>query len=321
VAIVSVKVDKDGRASGFDLTGLRRYTVVYKVVTDNVEHDSLWIINAADIPRPWQPYHGDASATCRRLDPRQTDDPRIWLVTAEFSNEYTPQRDGSNVARDYDQIAPLGQGPTGGAGGLNPGGGPIGATSTNDPLNRLPEVRWGHAFIREAAYTDGNGVAFAASNKEPFLPPLEGDVTIPVLHVTRNEAYYFESVAQDYMNSVNKDPFLGAAKYQALCKNIGAEQQFHNGTAYARVSYEFWFRTDRDYGWQKKVKDEGTYELVMVDGVPSQRLNRDEFGHPIPTPVALDGAGRKLAQPFADYRYLYFLPYRLRKFNKLKIRI
>lgn len=264
------------RKASIDEKAVRRYTRVWRVVTDNTLDGPLIATSPFDIPRLYTPYitptENDLGARVRTITPTQDqDNPLLWRVVVEYSSE-PPERTG----RDPQQ-------------------------RTENPLLRPPEISWSFEKYRRVV-TRANifnpvtgetqiDVAVLNTASEAFDPPLEADDSRLVLTYVRNEIDYLPTLAMEYQDAINEDVFLGALPGQAKVDDFSASSSFENNVFFYRVTYKFAFKREQ---WHAQVLDAGYKELIELgDEQFEMRKIKTKDGENVESPYPLDGRGRK----------------------------
>ena len=251
--------------------GVRTYRLTYQVLTDSVNDGPIAVLAASGLPRIGDTFgfgnSSDFGAYCKRRTARQPDETGLkWQVEVEWASDSKPPTE----------------------------------TPPENPLDELPKYSLG--FVRETAplEKDGSGSAIVNSAGVPFNPPIEVEVSRPVLKVQRNEPPDFITLAAraiEYQDAVNSDTFYGAVAGKARMMSIEVSTEFkRNGVSYCVVSYEIQFNT---LGWSTQAISRGVVEKFdTVGGSYGWRLIRGSDGLPVKEPVLLDSSGAK-ASPTA----------------------
>jgi hypothetical protein len=282
MAVIAVNEIWNGRKGTSNEKGEREYTRSFRVITDNALTSSVSVRNAAGIPRLFDVYADlggdvDTGAVVRRITETQTEEPWVWEVLVEYS---------SNVQFEFNDV---------------------------NPLLRPTEIKWGVNRFTRPFNRDLNLQPVRNSAGTAFDPLPEMDDIRLALTLTRNEASFDASVAEDYINSVNADIFFGSEPGKVKCSSISAERAFDKNTFYWKVTYEFEIK---GLGWAFYLLDQG----YMEKGTAPNTLvaMRDQFGAVLTSPTLLDGAGHKLAAG-ADPVYLTFDAYPSLPFANLRL--
>lgn len=308
---LQVKEIWPGRRGRRTSKGVKEYTRVFRVIVTGADADiktgAKAIRNAAGIPRIGDTYEGadgetDISALCNAVEPENTDQPHVWTVTVEYSTRTSNTDPTQNSGDDS------------GAGGSGSGG-------SQDPTLRPPKISWGQAHASRSIVALG-GRPLCNSAGQPFMPPPEIDVALPVLRITKNMPTFDAHRAATYTNAINASSWtiLGEtwAPYEAKCTGITGESEWEGTFAFVAVTYEFTFAPD--FGWLHRPLDYGSYETdhpvneaTFSPGAgfiftqpgpppapdengcrPKLKLIQDASGTPIADEFFLDGHGKKL---------------------------
>lgn len=278
MAILSVDRLSSGRTGNVNQVGVRNYTAVYRVITDNKEDGPQVVRQATGIPRVLDGYNNgnDVDAGARVVDVRaDLQDEKsltVWKVTVEYSSD---------------------SGQSG--------------QQQEDPLDRPAVQRWSfNRYVKLVEkYLDDK--KFSNTADEPF-EPYEIDDSRPVLEVTRNQASFNPVLAYEYRDAVNSDAFFGAAPGTAKVASISASQSEENGILFWVVRYAIEFNPD---GWQPKIRNQG---LMMRNSTGDQVNATNDKGQPTTTAIDLAQDGTKLAAGAAAI-YLDFRMYPKKPFS------
>ena len=202
------------------LAGVREYTKVFVVETDDVADGIITVGNAFGIPHKGDYYfwHGetDAGALCSSVTPvRDTENELWWLVTCEFSSDRRGRDGPTGQDPRYDNTNPL----------LNP-----------------PVVTWDHWEEEEEIKADRFGEAILTPAGKVYAPPPTRRRKYRRVVVSRNELVYPVVLDRAMTGKVNSDGFFGWAPRQAKLDNITATTQFSQNMIYWRVTYEILFK-------------------------------------------------------------------------------
>jgi len=297
MGISSVNEIWNGRNGTSELGGkgaegaIRRYTRVFRVITDDAETGPQAVESAraggTRIPRITEFYKTtratDRGALCHRIEPRQTEDWKVWEVVVSYSS------DSKDVTRPDHEVS--------GAGPNEPGGGKAGAKDSgqqSDPLKMPVKVSIGYERFTRIPVVDLKGNKVVNSSNEVFDPPEEIEDIRPVVRVTTNEAQFDY---QDRGNRIacNRDVFLGFPPGTARMTGLSLTEEFEKGVPYFAVTREY--TIDLIDTWLLKYLDVGFRELKLVAGVqqlvPIKIKGTDGKLHSVTSPYPLDGNGRK----------------------------
>lgn len=190
----------------------RRYVKEYRVFTNDIgDGPEVVLVNPA-VPKLGQSYalfnDLDILATCVKVDCDPTDNPYMWIVTAEYSTE---------------RLVDL---------------------TFEHPLNAPAEVSWTFTPHSRPFERDMLGVPVVSSANVKFDPPYEVDYPRLVLHIQRNEATFDPALARLYQNATNSDFFNGTNPYCARIDVFTGQRMVDVGVVYYRVTYEIQFREE-----------------------------------------------------------------------------
>ncbi len=285
-----VKIAEQGfrRSSSMDEKGVRKYTQIFQVFTDNPQMDSQLVRDAPGIPNLFDSYASntgfDTDALCIAKEARENSENHYqWEVECHFSS----------AAGDVDQ-------------------------AEENPLDRPSLRKWTRENFKRPAEVDLDSFYVVNSAWDPFDPPPELDAHIRVLTITRNETDFDPQGLEQYSYAINKEDFFGYTPGQARMDPIDAEEAWENGTEFWKVTYTIRFRTDRADPWNLHPLDQGTR---YSDGT-HQITPYDKAGQPPSRPFLLDGNGNKLAVNtsavylnFRVYPTVSFIPLKLEQYS------
>lgn len=265
--IVSVREAFANRSGSTNADASRAYTRVFLVETDDPQDGPVLVYSAGGLPDLGDGHPEDANAKVTSLRADQSEDPKFWDVTVEYSTETTDES-GSQ------------------------------STTQEDPLDRDSVIEWSFAQFQTIAEETINGDPIVNTAGDPFDPPLTKDDSRPVLTITRNEGGFDAARAIAFMDAVNEDAFFGAEPGQAKVANISARQQFQNGLTFYQVRYEFHFRRE---GWFPRVLNRGFRQLLpsftepvaitnVVVSTEDNTFKVSEAQVSAPVPLAEDGS-------------------------------
>lgn len=284
------------RGASISEDALVNRTRVWRVVTDNVQHDDYEIIEEfskeTGIRRgsPWSSIRGSTDPTCRAvaLDAKQDFEAWTWIVTVNYTSGRAGSGGGTATPQQQRERAAMAR-----------NNAETGQPPSQDPVGRPMVVRWGSQEYQEALTTDVvDGITVMNSALQPYVPVPMRTLSYRTLTIERNELTFNPRTTWDYENTVNDATFYGFRAKSVLCKSIGGELEFEAGVAFARVVYVFWIRYP---DWMLRIADMGVNELkpVLVGGVllPRQLVPIFVRGVRVTNPVPLNGDGRKIDNP------------------------
>jgi len=297
MAISSVNEIWNGRNGTSELGGkgaegaIRRYTRVFRVITDDAETGPQAVMYARAggiaIPALTDFYRTrtaiDKGALCNSIQPRQTDDWKVWEVVCGYSSD---NKDVDDPAREVSGAKP------GEAGGGQAGVKPVDQQS--NPLKQSSKVSITYERFTRVPVVDLDGVKVCNSSNEVFDPPEEIEDIRPVVRVTTNEAT-FDFQRRENNVAVNRGPFLGFPPGTARMTGLALTEEYEKGIPYFAVTREY--TIDLIDEWLMKFLDVGFRELKEVGGVqqlvPIKIKGTDGKLHSVTSPYPLDGNGRK----------------------------
>lgn len=144
--------------------------------------------------------------------------------------------------------------------------------ATDDPLAKEPEVKYSSVSTEAETDTDGRGYPYTNVNGEPVYG-VKRTISDMQLHIKRNYAYINASLALQYLDSVNLDPFVVLG--QVWSPGQAAMTRFDitpikgaNNFYYFSVNCEITLRQPYNVlpyqAWWSRYRNEGMYERVGV---------------------------------------------------------
>ncbi len=237
--------------------GVVKYNRRFKVYCSTTADHTTAILASGSIPARLAAHPDNAYALCEsRKVTQDSQDPLIYFVDVS----YTSQLD------------------------IDP------ADTNENPLSR-PAI-FGFSFERatRAVREDLDGAAIDNSAGVPFDPPLELEVSVPIISIEINLSSFTFATIATIQDCVNADTWRGFDPGTVKIRGIEVSKKFENNVVYWAYKWTLAIKWD---GWRPVgVLDQGFHELDE-DGEPM--LIRDNFGNPLPHPSRLDGDGNKLA--------------------------
>lgn len=189
------------------------------------------------------------------------------------------------------------------------------------PLDRPWEIEWDGETFQTIAEQDLFGNPINNSAGQYFDPPVQVDNVRPTLVIQRNEASFNGSLALQYQEAINSDPFFGGAPYTVKCKKIKSKrviEEWAPATGEDPIEVEYWPTTYEFHYWYRTwwlfPLDQGRYE--HQSGQPELVSIKDSDGIPVVDPVPLNGFGLQVPPAdlpqgafFMTYRYYRELPF------------
>ena len=245
MSVVSVNELWDGRDGDYDISGERAYSRVFRVVTDNKADDFTVVEASGSLPYVGAVYPNDANAYCQKVTGSQESfSPKVWLVTAAYSNKQE---------------------------------------AAEDPTNDAAEIEWGTEQFQRPAFKDKDDNAIVNSAGDPFLPTVERDDSRRVVTITKNMSSV-PSYILDFEDAVNDAAFtvdgitIGARK--AKCQNISVGKvEERNGTTYRKVQVVLHLRKET---WDFEVLDTGLRKKNGSDREVITNDDGTEITSPVP---------------------------------------
>lgn len=149
-----------------------------------------------------------------------------------------------------------------------------------NPLLQKPKVSVDFDVRTEQIDTDIYGDAICNSLLQGFDPPLTKDFYDLVIRVQRNLSSYNIIQAKEYINTVNKDYFLGSPPRTVKVIRYSGDKMFDTNFGYYWVvNQEFSVRTNKidnvEWGWTKRTLDQGVM-IKTKDAYGNLTWKKDE---------------------------------------------
>ena len=298
MSVTSVSEDRESRSGSKSLNGMRTYTRVYIVMTDDIDDGPKTILASSDLPDIGDYYSAgndtDRDATLERMTPtRNKDNPKRWAIKCDYATQ-----------------APSGGGNNGGS------------ITRGSELDRAepPTVEITYAHYVEVAQKGRrvkNGRTYdwgAITNSAlvPFVdPPIEKDVARTVIRISRFLPSFNANVGSGLVNTINKQTFriswhgLDAVffKHELKLQSLSARERIVGTRSYWRVEYELhygdWAARPLDMGFAAAGLDDDAGDphagnTDLAKGIVDRKKLKDVDELTVTDPVLLDGEGGAL---------------------------
>ncbi len=179
-----------------------------------------------------------------------------------------------------------------------------GPNQDDSPIDLRPDIQTGHAKIEEPIDEDIHGKPIATACGEPYAN-ITKPIPISVFTITRNMPSFNYMLADEYVDAVNADPFLGFPPGRCKIEDITSVNVYDGDFEYWRVTAEIHARKRGKMSsdlraWWLRVRHEGFYELV-VDILQNRHKPigysvvraLDDRGEPMAAPVSLNDDGQR----------------------------
>lgn len=207
------------------------------------------------IPARLSVYPGDSLALVKQINVSRTNDPLIWDVEHQYDSLF-----------EFDP-----------------------ATTNENPLSRPVIVEFSFEKYTRSVREDLDGEAIQNKAGTPIDPPLEEELSIPIISISYNLATFDFDTVSDVQDCVNDDTWHGFDQWTVKVRGLTVKKMWENNVLFWAVNWTLAVKWD---GWRPtKVLNMGYYELGD-DGEP--KIIRDKFGQPLPNPSLLDEDGKKL---------------------------
>lgn len=220
MSVASVSELWQGRDGDYSISGERTYTRVFRVVTDSKTDDFTTVQASGSLPYVGIAYPNDANAFCQKLTGSQESfSPKVWLVTAAYSNKQE---------------------------------------AAEDPTNDAAEIEWDTEQFQRPIFKDKDDNAIVNSAGDPYLPGVERDDSRRIVTITKNMTSV-PSWILTFEDAVNDSSFvvdgitIGARKAKCQKTSVGKWQE-RNGTEYRQVQIVLHLRKDT---WDFEIMDTG----------------------------------------------------------------
>lgn len=177
---------------------------------------------------------------------------------------------------------------------------------SSSPINTPPLIDWDDVETEEEIDEDFDGNPIITACGEP-IRGVKTRIVDDVVTIQRNFLTVNTYLRAIYRRATNSDTFLdwppGTAKVMKLqLKNVISA----NGGGYwqgtLKVQFRYPYRTSAQRAWWARVRHEGFYERVQLQGPPDQNGNFpfevvravDENKQPVSKPVLLDQFGKRV---------------------------
>lgn len=181
---------------------------------------------------------------------------------------------------------------------------------TASPINKGPEYIWSDTTSNEPIDCDWDGKPIATKNGEP-LRGLTMELADQTLTVTRNFALFSPWLTHQYRHSVNSDSFASYPAGTARLVGFSATREYSDTFAYwkvnAKIQFRYPYNVTPDKAWYARVRHEGYYERLTVDGVDRVVRAVDKNKEPVTNPVPLKEDGTRFTQEEIDRGESYWL--------------
>ncbi len=306
-----VSVDTVGVTSSVvDMDGTRKYTVSYRVVTDDRDDQSLTVMTAAGIPSSRDSLNvgndidnGAYPKSYSAVLQDSSGSGKTWTVLVRF--EASMGQAGKRTVDNTDTV-----------GGFYeyPWDQPARVSGHGIETQSIPSVTY-------ATATSPRGTTlFPIENSVKERPVDLDDATYHTATQSltiEQDFQFWPADLEDYTNTLNSSTFWGKAIGTYRMGFPTWERLFiGDGTAYYNITFEFFYEAD---GWNaQSVKNSSWHELDSYLGVKIRA--KDGEGLPTAEPVLIDNAGFRLAEG-ENALWIYYHPYASTDFGALGIPI
>lgn len=283
-----------GRDGSEDLEGVREYSVVYKVTSDDKRDGPKQILSAFGVPNVGDIYVSGNDTDVAAVVINKTANPVEafeWEVEVTYTNDLTDAPVGFKD-NPFSQPAEISYGFQNRR-ILIPG-------RYNDPLGPPGDQAWQQGIF--------------APNGELFDPQPEVEISEPVLTIKKNVQSIDGAALMALANCVNSDYFQNAQPRQLKLNAPQATRKWHKQYGfYWEVSYGMAYRWET---WDIQLLNQGTYYFAggKPTSVWSTTVNKlvkgDASGNPIVVNLTTNGDINTTATPtFTRLRVLREIPF------------
>lgn len=234
-------------------------------ITCDPDAQTIHILQAPSLPQTGDSHPDFTWVICKRKKPKRIS-PIYWIVEYVYEGEVGP-------------------------------GGP-----EDSPINDPPDISWGKVDSNEAIDEDINNEPIATVCGEKY-DGVQMTISDMVLNVKRNYLAIDIPATHAYLHSVNSDNFAGFAPGTGHMTAFNANHVLADNLPQGywevtcAVTFRFPWRTTPERAWWKRVRHEGYYCKLDVDGTDVIRRGSGQDGEPTTRPVLLDANGYQLADP------------------------
>ena len=148
-----------------------------------------------------------------------------------------------------------------------------------NPLLRAPIVSFKWGKNSQQVDTDINGIPILNSALDAFKSNHSKNFSVRFLRITRYEPFYNESVAAQFVDTINNDSVvlqgITRSPGQVYCVGIAPAEDYQVGSPYVRVTYEFEIRTPSSGGLTALQKRHPFQPRLLDQGLRAQYQDPD----------------------------------------------
>jgi len=318
MAVTSAKL-KFNVSGGLDNKGKGTFTSIYLVETDDINDHAVTVIGASSVPDYGASFavgndtHTSAVTKKSAELVNQEEARKWWNLTIEYSSadSTADNEDGKKPEKPEDDTPEINWGftsiqraldrdflglefnlPSGNFALPYPGGFILNANLDGKATSGI----WGAGRERkDRAVTNTAG--------EPFDPPLQHDMWVQTLRITRSEQVggmfpFPPDVHAAFQGRINSQAYFNRSPYQCLCAGINAQRLFRGSIEYYRSTYEFHLHNGSEI-WFEPVLNTGFTSSGAVDSLSDYandalRIKIKINGEPANVPQLLDVDGNAI---------------------------
>lgn len=342
MTVVSAQLDFSGATGKASRGGKREYTAHWIVKTNDWQDQPFTILDyfyaTGSLPHPDKasPYNygndSDPRAICDSLDPRREGDSgTVWRVAAHFADDQKQEEGEDENGNPTDNPENF-------------------ALEIDFRYNKVRRPAITGEYIEGFGFDAAQRIAGVPAPQPitnsafvPYDPPLERDAVTELLSITGNFVGQVDGQSMGrFYNAVNSEAYVifrvngfsySAEKYQSKIQDIKPVRKRSAGLLFWRITFEI--ETDREFGWRQKVLDQGMHRRQCAgdpDGfggtISSASLKNgqarhaailDQQGHPVTSPVLLNGNGQPLDPCLEDPIFITWRIYPERSYQTIPL--
>lgn len=190
--------------------------------------------------------------------------------------------------------------------------GEAGGVDEESPIDNTPTIRVSSVESEADIDEDADGNPIITANVEPIYG-VKKKIYDLSFSITRNFLAVNDELANQYLDSVNSDTFLGFQPGRVKMTGYSYDVVFSDAIVYYKVTATFLSRTPynttNERAWYSRVRHEGFYEKVAADIIRAVDSNQE----PVTKPVLLAEDGTRVTDPantfWKEFKRYQTLPY------------
>lgn len=262
--------------------GRKRYFETWCVVSRSKGQQVSTVLLAPGLPRLGDSWFTDQGMIVTSLKAREQEDPQIWYVDVEYTND---ERADEPPPEDPEDEEP----------------------TLSMRFERVTRTFEGE-FKVDANGNRHAGAPVVAANGEPFIPQPTYEQTRATLVIKRIEANLNAGGIFAIQDRINNGPFAGAGDGELRINVTDVQEEIHDGQSFWRKTYELAHDPE---GWNQFLLNRGTYKVIV--GTTEIEYFPDKGGN-VGRMRLLNAAGTAST---TDANYIKFQPYEAINFGGL----